>query len=625
MRIVKVLRFLTLLMIFALSACNHNVDHIIPVQDFFDKPDRINFKISPDGNKIAYLGLEEHCKNIFILNLQHPDSSKQLTYQNSLNVQYFFWANSDTIVFSNAQSQQDSLRLFKIDVHSEKMSPLFQTTKGKLRWLTPNLAFDGYLYAQMNIRDSSVFDLYKIPLHGGSPILFDKNTNNFNSWFVSNDGRIRLALSSDSVEDRLWYREQEQLPYKIVLETDFSSMVYPLGPMKEGSTSIYALSNRGRDKLAIVNLNLLSGEESIIAKNDFVDMNGDGYSFARKEILLSTAYYKGRLTNIHDSKLQKIYKSISDKFDRYNVEIVDVDSAINTVLFRTYTDVNPGSVYYYHKGNIKELTPQNPALSDKKLSPMEEVSYYSRDGKPISGYLTYPNQKKDKYPVVVLVHDGPNRRDVWGFNQEVQFLANRGYLVFQVNYRGSFGLGKDFYVSGFKQWGGEIQNDISDGVAWLIHSGIADKNRIAIMGSGFGGYSALYAACFNPTLYKCAISTSGYLNLFSYFKEFPSHYSSYKQLFYKIIGDPQKEYELFKAISPLFHAEKIRMPILMFQGGQDRYNTMTDVNQFVQKLKTNNVNLQYILKENEGRRFRNDENVIEYYQLIEQFLKEQLK
>lgn len=597
----------------------------IPIEDFFDKPDHTNFKISPDGKHIAYLGLEDHCKNIFILNLENPDSSKQLTYQNSMNVQYYFWATKDTIVFSNSESFKDSLRLFTVDVRTEAIQPLLKPTKHSLEWVRPARAFNGSLLARMNRRDSTEIDLYRIPLHGGEPVLVDENIHDFKEWFVSADGKVRLALSSDSVEDRLWYREEEGMPYRNVLETDFSSLIYPLGPHKDSKKHVYALSNRGRDKKVVVNLDLETGKETILAKNDLVDMNGDGYSFTRQELLFSTAYSKKKETTIHNEELKAIYKKISAQFEGNSVDIIDVDSSFQTVLFKTYTDTTPGGIYYYYKGKIKELTPINPSLSNKKLSTMEEVSFYSRDGKNIKGYITYPPHKKNKYPVVVLVHDGPNRRDVWGFNPEVQFLANRGYAVFQVNYRGSAGLGKEFYVAGFKQWGGEIQNDINDGVAWLIHEGVADKDRIAIMGTGFGGYSALYAACFNPTLYKCAISSSGYINLFAYFKEFPPYFNSYKQLYYKIIGDPQKEYELFKAISPLFHAEKIRMPILMFQGGKDRYNNMTDVNHFVQKLKSNNVEFQYVLKEDEGRRFRKDEHVIEFYQTIENFLKEQLK
>lgn len=622
--LVKVLLLLTIML--SVIGCSERVrDEKIPIEDFFDKPDHTNFKISPDGKHIAYLGLEDHCKNIFILNLENLDSSKQLTYQNSMNVQYYFWATKDTIVFSNSESYKDSLRLFTVDVHTEKIQQLIKPTKHSLEWVKPARAFNGSLLARMNRRDSSILDLYRIPLQGGEPVLVDENIHDFKEWFVSSDGKVRLALSSDSVEDRLWYREEEGLPYRNILETDFSSLVYPLGPLKDSKQNVYALSNRGRDKMAVVNLDLESGKETILAKNGLVDMNGDGYSFTRQELLFSTAYSKKKETVIHNEQLKGIYNNISAQFQGNSVDIIDVDSSFQTVLFKTYTDTNPGGIYYYYKGKVKELTPINPSLSNKRLSTMEEVSFDSRDGKNIKGYITYPLKKKDKYPVVVLVHDGPNRRDVWGFNPEVQFLANRGYAVFQVNYRGSVGLGKQFYVAGFKQWGGEIQNDINDGVAWLIHKGVADKDRIAIMGTGFGGYSALYAACFNPTLYKCAISSSGYINLFAYFKEFPPYYNSYKQLYYKIIGDPQKEYELFKAISPLFHAEKIRMPILMFQGGKDRYNNMTDVNHFVQKLKSNNVQFKYVLKEDEGRRFKKDENVVEFYQTIENFLKEQLK
>src|SRR5690606_8068076 len=182
----------------------------------------------------------------------------------------------------------------------------------------------------------------------------------------------------------------------------------------------------------------------------------------------------------------------------------------------------------------------------------------------------------------ILVHDGPNRRDVWGFNAEVQFLANRGYLVFQINYRGSTGFGKEFYTAGFKQWGGKIQSDINDGVTWLINEGIADPKRIAIMGTGFGGYSALYATCFSPTLYKCTISSSRYTHLFTYFRELPPYYQSYICLYHLILGDPQKAFELYKAISPLFHAEMVCTPLFIFTRAKDRFNITTDVNQIVQ-------------------------------------------
>lgn len=608
--------------------CNrHRHVERIPVEDFFGKPDRFNFKVSPDGRYIAYLGLEDHCRNIFVLDIEEPDSSKQLTYQKNMNVQYFFWGTTDTIVFSNSQSPEDSLRLFTIDIHHETAKPLIPPAKHTLMWLGPTKAINGNLLAQMNLRDSSVFDLYRIPLNGSGYKLIDINPGTVSSWYTSTDGKVRIALTSDSVEDQLLYRAQEGEPFRKVVEADYTSTILPLGPVKDEHNSIFALSNIGRDKIAVVKLNLMNGREDVVASNNDVDMNRDGYSFSRQEMIFTSSLLNKKEIQVISKDFSSIYSKIKSKFEDYNIDIVDLDSAFNTVVFKTYTDVSAGGVYYYSKkkDKIVELSIINPSLTGKRLAPMEEISFNSRDGKTIKGFLTYPLKQQKTYPVVVLVHDGPNRRDVWGFNPEVQFLANRGYAVFQVNYRGSVGYGKAFYKAGFKQWGGEIQNDINDGVSWLIHQGIADKDKIAIMGTGFGGYSALYAACFNPTLYRCAISASGYTNLFTYFKEIPPYYQPYLQLYYKIIGDPKKEYELFKAVSPLFHADKVRMPILMFHGGKDKYNSVTDVNQFVQKVKNNNVSIQYVFKEEEGRRFRKDENVIEFYQLIEQFLKDQMQ
>ncbi len=294
---------------------------------------------------------------------------------------------------------------------------------------------------------------------------------------------------------------------------------------------------------------------------------------------------------------------------------------------RVFSDIHAGETYYYNRRTkvLDLLNEENPKLKNIPFNPMEEVEFLSRDNKNIHAYITYPKGRKKNIPVVVLVHDGPNRRAEWGFDPEVQFLANRGYAVFQVNYRGSIGYGKDFWSAGFKEWGGKIQSDITDGVAWLIHQGIADKNRIAIMGTGFGGYSALYAAAFNPSLYKCAISSSGYSNLFTYFREIPPHLKHYVQLFYRIIGNPESESELFQSISPIFHADKVRIPVLFFQGGLDKYSSVTDANQFVGKLKGNGIPVRYFFKKDEGKRFKNEENIVEYYMEIENFLGEYLK
>lgn len=619
-------RFLLLVLVVSFFACNGAKVDVIAVQDFFVKPERSSFKVSPEGRYIAYIGIEDHCRNIFLLDTEIPDSSKQLTYQKDMNVQYFFWATADSIVYSNSQSPKDSLRLFVIDIHTDKSTPLLAPANYELRWVQPIKAFEGALLAQMNNRDSTIFDLYRIPLNGTGPRLVELNTTHISAWMPSMDGKVRLALSSDSVEDKVWFREEEGKPFVNVLNTDFISTIVPLGPVKDNVSAYYALSNVGKDKSGLILMDFKTGTQKVLAENKKVDLNKEGYLFSRGEMIYASHSEHKKQIEVINPELKTIYEKIQKKYPNYSIDLIDVDPNFNIVIFKIYTDINPGQVLYYNAktDQIKELITLNPNLKDKQFSPMEPVSYFSRDGKIINGFLTYPLKKQNKYPVVVLVHDGPNYRDTWSFNQEVQFLANRGYAVFQVNYRGSTGFGKEFVKAGYKQWGGEIQNDINDGVTWLIHQGIADKDRIAIMGTGFGGYSALYAACFNPTLYKCAIASSGYTNLFTYLKEIPPYYKQYLEMYYKIIGDPTREYDLFKATSPLFHAEKVKMPVLMFQGGRDRYNSITDVNQFVQKVKNNGGKIQYTYFEEEGRRLKSEENIITYYHQIEDFLKQNL-
>ncbi|MGJ1204990.1 S9 family peptidase [Sphingobacterium lactis] len=601
---------------------------IVPIEDFFVKPERTSFKLSPDGSKIAYLGEHDHCKNIFILDLQKPDSSKQLTYQVNLNVQHFFWLDDQRIIFSNTQSSADSLRLFHIDIKTEKRQALLKPEKAKLRWVGPIKAHNGSLLVGMNSRDSSLFDLYRVFLDGRPKELVAKNPGNVMNWIGSPDGVVRIALTSDSVQETLLYRRAERDPFKEVMVNDFETLFYPIGFVKGSTDHIYAFSNRNRDRMALVEFDASTGQElRNIHENKRGDLSIEGYSHNLQEMVYVSSFADKYQKEVFNASYREVYQELKKKFKDSEISFLDVDKQQEGFVVRVFSDIHAGETYYYNRRTkvLDLLNEENPKLKNIPFNPMEEVEFLSRDNKNIHAYITYPKGRKKNIPVVVLVHDGPNRRAEWGFDPEVQFLANRGYAVFQVNYRGSIGYGKDFWSAGFKEWGGKIQSDITDGVAWLIHQGIADKNRIAIMGTGFGGYSALYAAAFNPSLYKCAISSSGYSNLFTYFREIPPHLKHYVQLFYRIIGNPESESELFQSISPIFHADKVRIPVLFFQGGLDKYSSVTDANQFVGKLKGNSIPVRYFFKKDEGKRFKNEENIVEYYMEIENFLGEYLK
>ena len=254
------------------------------------------------------------------------------------------------------------------------------------------------------------------------------------------------------------------------------------------------------------------------------------------------------------------------------------------------------------------------------------IRFQSRDGLVIHGYLTLPlTNTHDNFPLVVVPHGGPRWRDCWEMGQftEIQFFANRGYAVLQVNFRGSSGYGKTFTKAGFKQNGLKVQNDITDGINYLIERQIVNKKKIAILGGSYGGYAVLAGLTFTPDLYACGIDLFGVSNFFTFFKSMPPWFD--RESIYRTVGHPEKDRELLKKTSPLFHVNRIKVPILIAQGGKDPVVKRTESDQMVEALKKRNIPVQYILKEDEGHGyFRNKKNRLELWEAIDRFLKKHL-
>jgi dipeptidyl aminopeptidase/acylaminoacyl peptidase len=323
-----------------------------------------------------------------------------------------------------------------------------------------------------------------------------------------------------------------------------------------------------------------------------------------------------------------MYHTIQQQLKGNEIRVVDRDSSENKFILNTYTDRNPGSYYLFEKnsGKLTKLSDINSSLVPAELCAMKPISYHARDGLLINGYLTLPlGNKKDNYPVVVMPHDGPWGRDTWGYDDQVQFLANRGYAVFQVNYRGSTGYGKAFRSAGYKQVGGKIQDDITDGVHWLIDTKVANPKKIAIFGGRFGGFSALYGVSFHPELYSCAVVQYGLINFFTYIKDAPPFVKPYLKMTYEMVGNPETDADQLRAISPVFHTDKIKVPLIIFQGAKDQRANISELNQFVRELRKRNVDVKYFLKPNERAYFRSEHNRMEMYAEIEKFLDKNMR
>jgi dipeptidyl aminopeptidase/acylaminoacyl peptidase len=256
---------------------------------------------------------------------------------------------------------------------------------------------------------------------------------------------------------------------------------------------------------------------------------------------------------------------------------------------------------------------------------MKAVTYTTRDGLKINGYLTVPvNREARNLPVIVNPHGGPWVRDSWGFNPEVQFLANRGFAVFQMNYRGSTGYGRAFWEKSFKQWGKTMQDDITDGVEWLIREGIADPKRIGIYGGSYGGYATLAGVAFTPDLYAAAVDYVGVANLFTFMNTIPPYWKPYLKMMHDMVGDPEKDRELLSAASPVLHVDKIKTPLFIAQGANDPRVNKNESDQMIEALRKRGVEVQYMVKDNEGHGFHNEENQFDFYGAMEAFFRKYL-
>jgi len=333
------------------------------------------------------------------------------------------------------------------------------------------------------------------------------------------------------------------------------------------------------------------------------------------------------LFHFFDSQWEGIHNKLKDQFEGYEINILAYDDARKNGIVHVSSDRNPGHYYLFDFATLgtKEVANPYPWIKENDMAEMKPVTYQSRDGLTIHGYLTLPRGvEASNLPVVINPHGGPWARDEWYYNPEIQFLANRGYAVFQMNYRGSTGYGKKFWEASFKEWGKKMQDDITDGVEYLKKEGIADPKRIAIYGGSYGGYAALAGVTFTPDLYACAVDYVGVANLFTFMKTIPPYWKPYLDQFYDMVGNPKKDSLLLAEASPVMHADKIKAPLFVAQGANDPRVNKDESDQMVEALKKRGIDVEYMVKKDEGHGFANQDNQYDFYGAMEKFLAKHL-
>ena len=605
----------------------HSVRHFIPMEDFFRNPEKTRFQISPNGEYLSYMAPWKSRLNIFTKQIDTGDEWR-VTSETERNVSGYFWGSNNRIVYLKDKGGDENFHLYSVSpkgVDERDLTPFEGITVQVVDELEDNVE---EVIIGMNRRNKEIFDAYRLNINTGQLTLEAENPGNVTEWITDHNGDIRIAITTDGVNQSLLYRDQKNQQFRTIITTNFRETLQPLF-FTFDNKDIYALSNLNRDRAAIVQFDIAQGKEKeVLFQHGEIDLGGLNYS--RKRKVLTSYYFVDwkRATIFLDAETEMLFKRIEQEVDGDEIVLSSQNKDETRFLIRTYSDRTLGAYHLYDKINdrLQLLSEVSGWLKKEDLAPMDPISYSSRDGLTIHGYLTLPISNEGKnLPVVVNPHGGPWVRDTWGFNPEVQFLANRGYAVLQVNYRGSVGYGRKFWESSFKQWGKKMQDDITDGVKWLIEQGIADPKRIAIYGGSYGGYATLAGLTFTPDLYACGIDYVGVSNLFTFMNTIPPYWKPFLDMMYEMVGNPVTEQELLHAASPAFHADKIKAPLLVAQGKNDPRVNINESNQIVEALRKKGVDVEYMVKDNEGHGFHNEENRFEFYRAMEKFLAQHLK
>ena len=597
----------------------------IPLRDFFRNPEQATFQLSPDGNSIAFLQPYQSRMNVFV-RPRTGGPAVRVTSETERDVAGYFWKGSRRIVFLKDFKGDENFHLVSVDADGQNLVDLTPFDKARAMVVDDRYENDDEILVALNKRNPEVFDVYRIDLNSKQLTLLAENPGNITAWITDHAGRIRLAIATDGVNTSIMHRPDDSSAFATVITTNFRQQIAPLF-FDFDNKLLFAGSNINRDKAAIVRLDPATGkEESLIFAHPDVDVGGLDWSRKRKVYTEAQFVTWKRERKFFDAEMQAIHADLERQLPGYEIDLQSSNKDETIFVVAAWNDRTQGTRYLYDTATkaLTKLAEIAPWLNANDLAEMKPITYKARDGLTIHGYLTLPRGGGKNLPMIVNPHGGPWARDAWGYNPEVQFLANRGYAVLEVNFRGSTGYGRKFWEASFKEWGRTMQDDVTDGVKYAIAQGIADPKRVAIYGGSYGGYCTLAGLAFTPELYACGVDYVGVSNLFTFLKTIPPYWKPLLDMFYEMVGNPETDKELLAATSPALHADNIRAPLLIAQGAQDPRVNIEESNQMVAALNKHGVEVEYIVKDNEGHGFHNEENRFEFYEAMERFLEKHL-
>lgn len=598
---------------------------LIPREVLFGNPVKASPKLSPDGTRLSYLApSRDGVLNVWVKTLGQEDDV-QVTQDSVRGIRIHFWAeDGDHLFYLQDLAGDENYHVYSVHIKTMQVRDLtpFQGVRASQVMLDKGHPND--MLVGLNLRDRRLFDIHRVDLTTGAIRLDTVNPGDVLGWLTDADFQVRAAYAMNPVDGSgmLRVRDAVDRPFRELVVWPFGEEGGPVTFAKDGQ-SVVVTSTLGSDKGRLVRLSAADGRElAVLAESDKVDA---GQTVVHPDTFEVQAVGFDHLRNewkVLDPSIQEDFEALG-KLSPGDFFLTSRDRADRTWVVAFTRDDGPVAWYLYRRDRRQGelLFVNQPELARYTLAAMKPVVIKARDGLELVAYLTVPPGAKGKLPLVLNVHGGPWGRDSWGYDPEAQWFANRGYATLQVNFRGSTGFGKKFLHAGNGQWGvGAMQDDLTDAVRWAVAEGLADPKKVCIYGGSYGGYATLAGLAFTPELFRCGVDIVGPSNIKTLFESIPPYWAPMKSEFVLRVGDVEKDEALNRRISPLFHADRMRAPLIIAQGKNDPRVNIRESDQMVQALRRKKRQVTYVVYTDEGHGFARPENRLDFYGRVDEFL-----
>jgi dipeptidyl aminopeptidase/acylaminoacyl peptidase len=604
---------------------------VIPRSALFGNPEKAQARVSPDGKYISFIAPRDGVLNVWLAERGKLDAAKPITNDQKRGIRQHLWAfDNRHVLYVQDNDGDENYHVYAADVVSGENKDLTPYKGARadiadLSWKKP-----GVVAVSINDRVAEWQDLWEIDIASGQRTLIEMNKDEAAGYNLDFDLKPKLMQKNSEDGAEIYRRVGDKWVSLLKIGKEDSLTTSALA-IEAGGTTALLQSSVGRDKAALERVDIATGKVTVLGSSEQADIDQVWLEpKTAKPQAFSVDYLKPEIT-VLDASVQKdvalLRKNLGDNFVIGNRTL---DDSLWTVV--TNEAQAPATAYLYDRkaGKVSKLFDQRPALAKAPLVPMKAVEIKARDGLTLVSYLTLPpgsDQNQDglpdkPVPMVLNVHGGPWARDEYGYNSEHQWLANRGYAVLSVNYRGSTGLGKNFVNASNREWAGKMHDDLLDAVQWAVGQKVTTANQVAIYGGSYGGYATLVGLTFTPDTFACGVDIVGPSNLNTLLGSIPPYWKSFFEEFATRVGDPRTEEgkKLLAERSPLTHVAAINKPLLIGQGANDPRVKQAEADQIVKAMKDKNLPVTYVLYPEEGHGFARPTNRTSFYAIAEGFL-----